>query len=257
MGATTPGSYHTLTEIASNPFVETQIITGTSDGLVWKGDYLQGGWTNITASLPEHYVSAVSFSKKTNGKMYVAMTGYYTNFNQALVYKSENGGQSWTDISSNLPAIGVNALITYMVAGNEVLFLGTDGGVYYSEDDGQNWLPVGSNFPVSVVAALDIDEVNNKLIAGTFGRSMWSYDLNWYIGLAEASLQQAAVYPNPVIDQLNISGKVQYAQIIAAGGKVVWEQQEQSDSIQADVSFLPAGLYLVRTDKQWYRFVKQ
>lgn len=257
MGATTPGSYHTITEISSNPFVETQIITGTSDGLVWKGDYLQENWTNITASLPEQYVSAVSFSKKTNGKMYVAMTGYYNNFSQALVYKSENGGQSWTDISSNLPAIGVNALITYMVAGNEVLFLGTDGGVYYSEDDGQNWLAVGSNFPVSVVSALDIDEVNNKLIAGTFGRSMWSYDLNWYIGLTEASLSKGIVYPNPVIDQLNIPEKVQFAQIIATGGKVVWEQNGQSDSVQVDVSFLPAGLYLVRTDKQWYRFVKQ
>jgi len=256
MGATTSPSFHTITELNSNPFSSNQILVGTSDGLVWKGDFTIGDFTNITANLPEHYVSAVRFSKKTNGKLYVAMTGYYNNFNQALIYKSEDGGQSWIDISTNLPVIGINSLITYMVAGNEVLFLGTDGGVYYSENDGQTWNIVGSNFPISVVADLDIYEVQNKLIAGTYGRSMWSYDLNWYTGLNEAELASFTVYPNPATDKIRLNVSSEYVKIIASDGRIVWSQNTYTENQEIDLSGIRSGIYIIQTDKGSCSFTK-
>lgn len=256
MGATTSPGYHTITELHSNSFPGNDVLVGTSDGLVWKGDYTNGNMTNITANLPEHYVSSVRFSKKVNGKLYVAMTGYYNNFNQALVFKSENGGQSWTSIASNLPAIGINSLITYMIAGNEVLFLGTDGGVYYSENDGQTWNIVGSNFPISAVTDLDIDEVNNKLVAGTYGRSMWSYDLNWYIGLNEAKLTELTIYPNPVTDKLWLDVSAEFVKIIATDGRIVWSQNNYVEKQEIEVHSLKAGAYIIRTDRGACRFVK-
>jgi photosystem II stability/assembly factor-like uncharacterized protein len=256
MGATTSPSYHTITELNSNPFSGNDVLVGTSDGLVWKGNFTNGSMTNVTANLPEYYVSSVRYSKKVNGKLYVAMTGYYNNFSQALVFKSENGGQSWTSIASNLPAIGVNSLITYMVAGNEVLFLGTDGGVYYSENDGQTWNIVGTNFPISAVNDLDIDEVNNKLLAGTYGRSMWSYDLNWYIGLNEAKLAEVTIYPNPVTDKLWLDTPAAFVKIISTDGRIVWSQNNYVEKQEIEVHSLKAGVYIIRTDKGASRFVK-
>lgn len=256
LGATTPDSYHTISSIASNPFSPAEIIAGTSDGLVWKGNYTSGNWTNLSAGLPEHYVTEVVFSKTNNGKLYATMSGYYNNFSQALIYKRDNGANAWVSITGDLPAIGINTLLTHVIAGNEVLFVGTDAGVFYSENDGVNWFPVGTNFPVSTVAALDIDQTNNILIAGTYGRSMWSYDLNWYIGIKEANLVEGSVYPNPVMDKLIIKDAATSVKVVNASGAVVWEQEKSVDVLEINVGDWPDGIYLVVTDKQYYRFVK-
>lgn len=257
LGATTPASYHNISAIASNPFSSAEIIAGTSDGLVWKGNYTSENWTNLSAGLPEQYVTEVAFSQIQNGKVYATMSGYYNNFSQALIFKRDNNANAWTSISGDLPAIGINTLLTHVIAGNEVLFVGTDAGVFYSENDGVNWHPVGTNFPISTVAALDMDQTNNKLIAGTYGRSMWSYDLNWYVGIKEANLVEGSVYPNPVTDKLVIKDAVNSVKIISATGTVIWEQNNPVTALEINVSEWPKGVYLVLTDKQYYRFVKQ
>jgi ligand-binding sensor domain-containing protein len=257
IGATTSPNYHTITKLNSNPYNSDELLVGTSDGLVWKGNIASGNFENITSNLPEHYVSSVLFSKKTNGKLYATMTGYYNNFNQALIFTSNDAGQTWIDISSNLPAIGINSLISYVVAENEVLFIGTDGGVYYSENEGATWQSVGQNFPISAVYDLAMDETNNKLIAGTYGRSMWSYDLNWYVGLSEEKTTTFNLFPNPVSDKICIDISSESVKIISSDGKICWSQGNYIQNQEIDLSKLPSGEYLILTENMAKRFVKK
>lgn len=257
LGATTPAAYHTISAIHANSFNQNEVVVGTSDGRVWKGNYVSGTWTDLTNGLPENYVTEVVYSKINNGKVYATMSGYYNNFNQALIFKRDPGAGNWTSITGDLPAIGINALVTYEISGNEVLFVGTDAGVYYSENDGVNWFAVGTNFPISTVSALDIDLDNNKLIAGTYGRSMWSYDLNWYVSIKESNVSEGIVYPNPVADKLVITEDFSTVKIMNAAGNVVWQKEGAISSIDINVSDWPKGMYLVLTDKQYYKFVKQ
>ena len=72
------------------------------------------------------------------------------------VYRSIDGGTTWTDISGDLPVITANAVVgdpssatTYYVA--------TDGGVYRTTDSGTNWLPFDNGIPNVPVADLCVD----------------------------------------------------------------------------------------------------
>ena len=249
-GATTPEKYHTISEIALSPFDEDELIVGTTDGLVWRGN-ADGGinnWTNVTGTLPTKYVSSVNFSKRVQNKLYVTLTGYYNNFSQALVFKSEDDGATWTDISSNLPAIGINTLITYDIDNSEALLIGTDAGVFLSENDGQSWELLGTGLPIVTVSALDIDEQTEQLIAGTYGRSMWSYDLTWYVELHENELS-TLVYPNPAKDKLSIDEAVNKLVISTMDGRVVLEDGNLSQGDEVDISQLKSGSYIIILDE--------
>lgn len=256
-GASTPANYHTITELGYNSFNINEMLVGTSDGLVWKGNRNDGTtFVNIKSNLPNNFVSSVTYSKKTNGKIYVTMTGYYNNFSQALVFKSENGGGTWQNISSNLPAIGVNDLITKYIDGKEALIIATDGGVFISQNDGDSWEMLGNNLPVVTISALDIKESNHRLIAGTFGRSMWSYDLTWYLGLQETDDENQLAYPNPVKDLLYLEKASDLVEIFTINGRKVKSFENVVPNVGLNLTDVEKGVYILQTNNTIIRLVK-
>ncbi len=102
-------------------------------------------------------------------------------YNSYGVYQSTNGGSSWTNISSGLPAIPVMCVIQNKqnTAQNE-LYAGTDVGVYVKVGTA-NWAPFYTNLPNVVVTELDIyynaTPTNSRLRAATYGRGLWESDL--------------------------------------------------------------------------------
>lgn len=252
LGQAPVNRYHTISEVASSSFDDTQVMAGTSDGLVWVGDRTSQNWTNITGTLPAHYVTSLNFSKRDQNKMYVTMSGYYSGFTTALVFKSEDNGATWTDISNNLPAIGINDMITYDRDGNEFLFVATDAGVFVSEDDGATWNVLGSGMPTVTISALDINFDEQKLVAGTFGRSLWTYDISWTltnVGLEEAEADiKNWIYPNPVKDYLEVRKGVSTLEILTLDGRLVMSRENVSAGDKIDITSLRNGYYLVRLD---------
>jgi|TARA_R110000737_G_scaffold324995_1_gene338146 photosystem II stability/assembly factor-like uncharacterized protein len=257
MGATTSDRYSTISSLNYNPFNENEILVGTSDGLVWKGNRTAGNFVNITGILPYKFVSSVNYSKKINGKIYTTMTGYYNNFSQALIYKSEDGGLTWADISSNLPAIGINAMITRYIGGVEALIIGTDAGVFISNNDGVSWTLLGNNLPLVTITALDINTNNNRLIAGTFGRSLWSYDLTWYLGLEENKTTNQVISPNPATETIQLQLPEDKIEIFSIDGLKIKEISNYSAGMTIDISAINKGVYLLRTKTDVIRFIKE
>lgn len=252
-GAVSPGRYHTITELASHPDNDDQILVGTSDGKVWRGDIFGGmnNWTDITSALPAHYVTSVNFSKRVQNKLYVTMSGYYSGFTTALVFKSEDNGATWTDISNNLPSIGINDMITYDRDDNEYLFIATDAGVFVSEDDGDSWDLLGTGMPTVTIAALDINATNQRLIAGTFGRSMWSYDISWALGLEEKGEETALlIFPNPVKDQFELGESFESVQLFSLDGRLIKDFGNVYQGEKLDVSGIDRGNYLLKADER-------
>ncbi len=247
MGMAPVDRYHTITELEYNTtWNDDEVLVGTSDGLVWRGDKYgaMNNWVNIKGNLPDNYVTSVNFSKRVQDKLYVTMSGYYTGFTQALVFKSEDHGATWTDISSNLPAIGVNDMVTYDRDNNEFLFIGTDAGVFVSDDDGVSWDLLGTGLPTVTVDAIDIDETTQRIIAGTYGRSMWSYDISWALGLEEIEASEMLIYPNPASEILDMSRLHGTTIIRDVNGKVLYEGTDN----QIDVSNWSNGNYFVQNN---------
>lgn len=93
--------------------------------------------------------------------------------NGGHLYKSTDGGESFTDISGDLPSIGATSLL---VRGQQ-LVVGTTVGVFASVDrNGRRFGLLGTNLPAAPVSSLQLDPGNpNRLVVASFGRGVWSY----------------------------------------------------------------------------------
>lgn len=263
--------YHTITEIDQPRFDSDVLYVGTSDGLMWRGNRTgaEWDWTNITADLPNKYVTGVRCSPNTDGTVYVCFSGYKVDDNQAFVYKSEDFGETWVDISGDLPAITTNdILIVPGYENDEYLFAAMDGGVYFSENNGGNWNYLGVGLPFVTVSELHLDLENEKLIAGTFARSIWSYDVSWMeeveepddTGISEEKNNQLFLYPNPVVDIVKFQAvDADIIHVFDQSGKLVIAQNIQhfSGYSQANFSVLTKGVYYVSAGQFVGKIIKQ
>ncbi len=202
----------TLTTIAVAPTNADVIYVGTDDGNVWvTGDY-GSTWTDITAGLPMRWVTRVAVDPTDENIAYVTFSGLKWQDPQPHVFRTDDRGQTWQDISNNLPDAPVNAFAidpSYPTA----LYVGTDIGAFVSLNTGSTWEPLGEGMPpVSVYDFKIYDDGNERfLIAGTHGRSMYKLDLP-DLDPATASNDQptpsslllAPAYPNPFSETLTV-----------------------------------------------------
>ena len=92
------------------------------------------------------------------------------------VVMSTNTGDTWTNISANLPNVPVNCLA---VDNDNGVYAGTDIGVFYRSATMSNWMPWSNalpNVPVTDLIIFD-NGTTKRLRAATFGRGVWQSDL--------------------------------------------------------------------------------
>ncbi|MFM8373589.1 MAG: beta strand repeat-containing protein, partial [Bacteroidota bacterium] len=106
--------------------------------------------------------------------IYASMSNY-TSGNK--VYKSTNGGSTWTNISGTLPNLPANCIL-YQKGSPEGLYVGMDAGVYYRDNITNAWALVGTGLPNVVITELDIRYSTGKLRVSTYGRGLWETDIN-------------------------------------------------------------------------------
>lgn len=169
---------HTITTVEESPVVAGKLYTGSIDAHVWTTDDDGDNWTDISAGLPERYVTSIKASPTDADAVYVTHSGYKDGDNISHVHYSADNGQNWSDISGDLPEIAVNDIFIVKELNDQVLFLATDAGVYASENAGANWERIGTNMPIFQIYDLDVDYNNQRLAAATFARSLWTYDIS-------------------------------------------------------------------------------
>ena len=215
---------------------------GCGDGKVWNTLDYGSTWNDVTPfSSTPYYVTRVLCSPNVAGNAYVTRSGYRDNDNTPLIFKTTNNGGAWTNISGNLPALAVNDILIY--PGDEnIIFIANDAGVYYTNDGGVNWSRLGNNMPYVAVLDIHFNYNNTRIIAGTFGRSMYSTDISTITSVPNTSPEPAiSVYPNPCADVINIVGGSDELQVklYDCQGKL----ELSSTNRTVDVSALPAGMY--------------
>ena len=201
-------AYGTITAIAVSPVDSDIIYVGTDDGRVW--NTTEGGgifnWNDLSANLPDRWVTAVATHPVEPETAYVTFSGYRYGEYMGHVFQTIDGGASWTDVSIDLPEVPVNDIIIDP-ENPEWLYLATDVGVYYSLNEGNDWAELGSGLPNVVINDIVLHSPTRKLIAGTYGRSMYSILLEKALSTEaiEAAAIDLEVYPNPVRDLTTIS----------------------------------------------------
>jgi photosystem II stability/assembly factor-like uncharacterized protein len=170
-------NYQTVTAIDESPLRPGLIYAGTDDGRVWRTK--DGGkiWTEIrNGAVPQKFVSRIIASRYDIGTVYMTQTGRRDDDFQVYVWKSTNFGDSWQDISGNIPLGPVNVIREDPVNQN-ILYTGTDGGVFVTKDSGKKWDVLGT-LPFSYVHDMAIHPRDNMIIIATHGRGIWVMDAN-------------------------------------------------------------------------------
>ncbi|WP_158839184.1 sialidase family protein [Polaribacter sp. L3A8] len=92
------------------------------------------------------------------------------------VYKSTNNGNTWSNISGNLPNIIMFKVILDPNKNNETIYLATEIGVYFTDNSTTNWSKLGTDLPNVRISDIKISPNNGNIYVGTFGRGMWVYN---------------------------------------------------------------------------------
>jgi hypothetical protein len=119
-------------------------------------------------------VSRIVASERDFGTVYACQTGRRDDDAAVYLWCSTDFGDSWEDISANIPAGPVN-VIREDPANDSTLYVGTDVGVYVSTDLGSNWEVLG-DLPCTYVHDLAIHPRENLIIVATHGRGMFVLD---------------------------------------------------------------------------------
>ncbi len=171
-------AYGTITSISESPFQFGLLYTGSDDGLVFVSRNGGGDWKRISNTFPNDlWVSRVVASKHKKSRVYVTLNGYRWDDFTPYVYVSEDFGETWKDISSNIPASPVN-VIKEDPDNMNVLYLGTDNGAYVSFNKGNSWELFSEGLPNVAYHDLVIQEEAKDLVLGTHGRSIYVADIS-------------------------------------------------------------------------------
>jgi hypothetical protein len=146
-----------------------------------------GTWHMAAAAgLPKRYITSIRIDPANVRAVYVTLGGYgrkwvppgaegedTSQVGEGHVFKSIDGGESFVDISGNLPDVPAN----WTLVRNGQLIVATDIGVFSSGDtSGGTYSVLGKNLPASPVLKLRLQPGDpDNLIAVTFGRGVYSF----------------------------------------------------------------------------------
>lgn len=122
-----------------------------------------------TAAVP----TCVAISNTNPDVAFVTFSGYSA---ANKVFRTTNGGTSWTNISAGLPNVPVNCVVYVNNSTQDAVYIGTDIGVFY-RDNTTGWIEFSSGLPRTEVSDLEIFYPTGRLRAATFGRGTWDSDL--------------------------------------------------------------------------------
>ncbi|HZC26176.1 MAG TPA: hypothetical protein VE287_04080, partial [Actinopolymorphaceae bacterium] len=213
---------------------------GTEEGWLWTSKDAQTAdapsWTRSKdPDLPNRPVGTIAVDRSNYRVAYAGYNGFdaATPKTPGHVFKTTDGGHSWTNVTGNLPNSPVNSLVIDPSYPN-TLYAGTDVGALVSYDGGAHWGRMGSALPVISVWQLDMNPANRTIAAGTHGRSAFALADSNKVPALELS---AAAADRPI----GPGSDVQYTLTVKNLGNAAATGVQVTDPIPPNTSFVSAG----------------
>lgn len=165
------GGSGTITTIAVSPADTNTIYVGTSDGRV---QVTRDGGATFTAAtgLPGRFITRVAVHPTDPMRALVTVSGFGTPH----VFETRDAlATAVSSISGNLPNAPAN--VAAYIANQDVILVGTDIGVFQTSNGGTTWSPGPAGLPNVIVQDLVYQPASNLLVAGTYGRGMFAYNV--------------------------------------------------------------------------------
>jgi uncharacterized repeat protein (TIGR01451 family) len=217
------------------------LYVGNMEGWIWlttDSTVASPVWNrvDISGTTPLRPVSALAIDRSNYRVAYAGFTGFSaaTPATPGHVFKTTNGGQTWANISNNLPDIPVNSIIQDASDPN-TLYVATDVGPYVSTNDGVSWAPMGTGFPIVTIWQLALNSFTRQIVAGTHGRGIWS--------LTDSATTRPALQISKSIPSVPVGpgGLMQYNVTIKNYGNITATNVVITDPVPVNTSFVAAG----------------
>jgi len=172
-------SYGVVYTLAESPLHAGTLWAGTDDGKVWVTEDEGGRWTDLTANLPPaargEWISRIEAGAHDAKVAYLAVDAHRGGGYKPLAYRTADGGKTWQDIASNLPADGPVKVIREDPKNASLLYAGTEFGLFASLDRGSHWTKLGE-LPTVAVDDIFVHPRDHDLVVATHGRSLYVLD---------------------------------------------------------------------------------
>jgi hypothetical protein len=171
--ASAPGQFPgQVSAIAVDPNNFDHVVAGTSSGAIVRNDSATSAnaltpWPMATPR--DGFVSSLTFTDANTVYATYALFGGGPH-----LWRSTDGGTTWTAIGTDLPDMPLHSLASY----GDRLFLGTDLGVFVSFDGGTSWA-ADTGFPAVITESVSVGQGASgpALYAFTHGRGAWRAEL--------------------------------------------------------------------------------
>jgi photosystem II stability/assembly factor-like uncharacterized protein len=166
-----------VSAIAVAPGRPDRVVAGTNSGWIVRSDAA----TTTSLVTPWHFtmpregfVSSITFDPSDSNVVYAT----YAGFGGSHLWRSADGGATWSSLGANLPDIPLHSLAIDPTRPGR-LYLGTDLGVFVSLDGGETWNVENTGFAAAVTEAVVIAKGSRgpAVYAFTHGRGAWRAEL--------------------------------------------------------------------------------
>lgn len=158
----------------------TTVYVGTTDGRILRTTWNGAAWTAPAALATPRAGAFVSDLLVDAGNANRIWATYSTRPPGGRVFRSDNGGTTWTDCSAGLPNLPANGIEVDAGNGNRV-WVALDLGVYQSFNAGASWADFSASLPNAINGDLVFHPHARVLRVGTRNRGVWEIPVDGWM----------------------------------------------------------------------------
>lgn len=165
-----------ITAIEQSPVNPSRLFVATEDGTFFYSTDMGTNWnktSSFSGPTPWYlYGSCILASRINANLLWYAGSGY----SNPGVYKSVNGGASFTAMSNGLPATLVNELVAS--PDERFIFAATEAGPYAYVVNEDQWYSLSDNsMPTQFYTGVEYINAQNMVRFSTMGRGIWDFKI--------------------------------------------------------------------------------
>lgn len=169
--------YEYLSSLAFSPLNPMRAFAATSYGRFFASADKGVTWARSDSLVPDenwYYGQAIVASHLNESRVYVGGSGYGV----PAVYRSDDGGQTFTPWSEGLPDTLVYCLCEAPDDSGRLL-AGTETSAYLRGPDDAAWVDITDTVaPITIYWSCEALTHENTIRFGTYGRGIWDYQLD-------------------------------------------------------------------------------
>lgn len=173
--------YGSIVSIDESPVAEGLLYAGADDGMLQVTEDGGKNWREVPTfddcDVPEFgYINDIEADLHDADTVYVAVNNHKRGDFKPYVVKSSDRGQTWTNITGDLPERGSVYAIQQDHVNPNLLFCGTEFGCFFTPNGGEKWIELSSGLPTIAIRDMEIQENESDLVLGSFGRGFFVLD---------------------------------------------------------------------------------